>query len=98
MVVAEEGLDEVVEGATGFLAAPARGAPVLLGVVDRDELVVVGLAPTLVGADVVLGAETGLVVLAGAADFNPGFLAGPLDAAVESPLLRVKPNENSMKI
>ena len=81
MVVAEEGLDEVVEGATGFLAAPARGAPVLLGVVDRDELVVVGLAPTLVVADVVvLGAETGLVVLAGgAADFNPGFLAGPLD-------------------
>lgn len=49
LVVADEGL-EVVEGAPGFLAAPTPGrapAPVVLGVVDLDELPVgAGLAPT----------------------------------------------------
>jgi hypothetical protein len=87
--VAEEGLDEVVEGAPGFLAAPTPGrapAPVVLGVVDLDELPVgAGLAPTReVAAPAVLGAETGLelvgLVVAGA-DLSPGFLAGPVDPA-----------------
>lgn len=89
LVVAEEGLDEVVEGAPGFLAAPTPGrapAPVVLGVVDLDELPVgAGLAPTReVAAPAVLGAETGLelvgLVVAGA-DLSPGFLAGPVDPA-----------------
>jgi len=89
LAVADEGLDEVVVGAPGFLAAPTPGlapALVVLGVVDLDELpVAAGLAPTReVAAPAVLGAETGLelvgLVVAGA-DLSPGFLAGPVDPA-----------------
>jgi len=87
LAVADVGLDEVVVGAPGFLAAPGAGrAPVVLGVVDLDELpVAAGLAPTReVAAPAVLGAETGLelvgLVVAGA-DLSPGFLAGPVDPA-----------------
>jgi len=43
-VVTEEGLEEVVEGAAGFLAAPTSGlAPVVLGVVELDALEDTGL-------------------------------------------------------
>jgi len=89
LVVAEEGLDEVVEGTAGFLVAPAPAlAPVVLGVVDLDELptdALQGHEPLAAGAALgaVLGAETGLelVGLAAGADLSPGFLAGPVDPA-----------------
>ena len=79
----------MVEGAAGFLVAPTPGlAPVVLGVVDLDELMdaLQGYEP-LEGAafGAVLGAEIGLelvgLVPAAGADLSPGFLAaGPVVA------------------